>query len=43
MNGGTAEAWLITFTQALRSALPSGQYLITHARKLFSSLAQEHL
>ena len=31
MNGGTAEAWLITFTQSLRSALPSGQYIITHA------------
>ncbi|KAF8323821.1 glycoside hydrolase family 18 protein [Clavulina sp. PMI_390] len=28
---GNAETWLINFTTALRSALPSGQYLITHA------------
>ncbi|KAF8323820.1 glycoside hydrolase family 18 protein [Clavulina sp. PMI_390] len=28
---GKAETWLINFTKALRSALPSGQYLITHA------------
>lgn len=28
---GSAEAWLILFTQTLRSALPSGQYIITHA------------
>jgi len=30
-NGGTAEAWLVTFTQELRSLLPEGQYIITHA------------
>ncbi|EJU05019.1 glycoside hydrolase [Dacryopinax primogenitus] len=33
-NSGTNEAvtWLVTFTQALRAALPAGQYIITHAR-----------
>lgn len=31
-NGsGEAEQWLINFTSALRSHLPSGQYFITHA------------
>jgi hypothetical protein len=30
---GSAENWLITFTTELRKLLPSGQYLITHARK----------
>ncbi|KZP18067.1 glycoside hydrolase family 18 protein [Athelia psychrophila] len=32
-NGGTgsAENWLITFTQVLRSLLPAGQYIISHA------------
>ncbi|KAG6334703.1 hypothetical protein ID866_4382 [Astraeus odoratus] len=29
-NGG-AEAWLATFTTALRTKLPQGQYIITHA------------
>ncbi|KAF8735396.1 hypothetical protein AX14_002147 [Amanita brunnescens Koide BX004] len=28
---GSAENWLITFTQTLRARLPAGQYLITHA------------
>jgi hypothetical protein len=28
---GTAENWLITFTQTLRQQLPQGQYIITHA------------
>ncbi|KAF8304366.1 glycoside hydrolase [Clavulina sp. PMI_390] len=28
---GSAETWLATFTTTLRSALPSGQYIITHA------------
>lgn len=28
---GSAENWLITFTQTLRAALPAGQYIITHA------------
>lgn len=32
MDGGTAEAWLISFTTQLRSQLPAGQYIITHAR-----------
>ncbi|KAH9888971.1 glycoside hydrolase [Cubamyces lactineus] len=31
MDAGTAENWLITFTQQLRSQLPSGSYIITHA------------
>ncbi|KAK2459518.1 hypothetical protein APHAL10511_008460 [Amanita phalloides] len=31
-NGaGTAENWLIVFTQTLRTQLPVGQYIITHA------------
>ncbi|KAF8310209.1 glycoside hydrolase [Clavulina sp. PMI_390] len=30
-ENGSAENWLITFTNTLRSALPSGEYLITHA------------
>ncbi|KAF8845083.1 glycoside hydrolase family 18 protein [Paxillus ammoniavirescens] len=28
---GSAEAWLATFTTALRAKLPAGQYIITHA------------
>lgn len=30
---GSAENWLITFTKELRSLLPEGQYIISHARK----------
>lgn len=30
-DAGTAEAWLVTFTQALRAQLPEGQYILTHA------------
>lgn len=30
---GSAENWLITFTQTLRQQLPAGQYIITHARE----------
>jgi len=30
-SSGTAENWLIKCTQALRSKLPAGQYIITHA------------
>nr|GAT53181.1 glycoside hydrolase family 18 protein [Mycena chlorophos] len=30
-TSGTAVAWLTTFTQALRSQLPQGQYILTHA------------
>jgi chitinase len=28
---GSAENWLITFTQTLRASLPQGQYIVTHA------------
>ena len=28
---GSAENWLITFTQQLRTLLPQGQYIISHA------------
>ncbi|KAI0657980.1 glycoside hydrolase family 18 protein [Cubamyces menziesii] len=31
MDAGTAENWLISFTTQLRSQLPSGSYIITHA------------
>ncbi|KAI0725387.1 glycoside hydrolase superfamily [Fomitopsis betulina] len=31
MDAGTAEAWLVTFTTQLRSQLPAGDYIITHA------------
>ena len=37
MDTGTAEAWLITFTQQLRSQLPAGDYIITHAREYCKS------
>lgn len=30
---GKAEEWLISFTKQLRTKLPQGQYIITHARK----------
>ena len=30
---GKAEEWLSTFTKALRSQLPKGKYILTHARK----------
>ncbi|VDC02895.1 unnamed protein product, partial [Peniophora sp. CBMAI 1063] len=30
-NGGTGVNWLISFTKQLRSQLPAGQYIITHA------------
>ncbi|GBE86455.1 predicted protein [Sparassis crispa] len=30
-DAGTAEAWLVTFTQQLRTQLPEGQYILTHA------------
>ncbi|KAN0078085.1 carbohydrate-binding module family 5 protein [Tylopilus felleus] len=33
---GTAERWLITFTQQLRTKLPQGQYILTHARIRFA-------
>ncbi|OBZ73875.1 Endochitinase 3 [Grifola frondosa] len=31
IDAGTGEAWLISFTTQLRSQLPEGQYIITHA------------
>ena len=34
---GTAEKWLITFTQELRKQLPQGKYLLTHAREFVLS------
>jgi hypothetical protein len=33
MNGGTAEAWLITYTQQLRSRLPSSSGYISASLK----------
>ena len=46
MDAGTAEAWLVTFTTQLRSQLPAGDYIITHARMssdpLFLRLRQLH-
>jgi chitinase len=37
MAAGTAENWLIAFTNQLRSQLPSPDYIITHARTFMSS------
>ena len=31
-GNGSAENWLISFTKQLRSQLPQGQFIITHAR-----------
>ena len=42
MDAGTAEAWLVTFTTQLRNQLPAGDYIITHARKLFLALFREY-
>ena len=30
---GKAEAWLATFTKQLRTLLPQGSYILTHARQ----------
>jgi GH18 family chitinase len=30
---GRAESWLESFTKQLRTKLPQGQYLLTHARE----------
>lgn len=38
MNGGTAEAWLISFTKQLRVNLPQGSYFLTHARNYLDCL-----
>ena len=32
---GSAEAWLISYTKQLRTKLPQGQYILSHARGLF--------
>lgn len=32
---GKAEAWLTSFTQQLRTQLPQGQFILTHARLYF--------
>ncbi|OBZ74814.1 hypothetical protein A0H81_05526 [Grifola frondosa] len=32
-KNGAAEAWLTTFTQTLRTQLPKGQFILTHARQ----------
>lgn len=37
MNAGKAEQWLISFTKQLRSKLPAGKYIITHARTCLTS------
>ena len=29
---GAGEQWLVTFTQVLRTRLPQGQFIISHAR-----------
>ena len=34
-QGGTAETWLINYTKQLRTKLPQGQYILSHARRLF--------
>lgn len=31
LGDGSAEAWLATFTTTLRTTLPKGQYILTHA------------
>ncbi|KAH0832271.1 hypothetical protein J3R83DRAFT_13264 [Lanmaoa asiatica] len=35
-GGGSAETWLISYTQQLRTQLPQGQYILSHARESFS-------
>ncbi len=32
---GSAEAWIASFTKQLRSQLPKGQFILSHARELF--------
>lgn len=36
-KSGAAEAWVSTYTQALRSHLPKGQFILSHARTSLSS------
>lgn len=35
---GNAEAWLATFTKQIRTQLPQGQFILTHARELSNRL-----
>ena len=39
---GSAEAWIATFTRQLRSQLPAGQFILSHARE-FSGLASRDI
>ena len=32
LMNGKAEDWVITYTKTLRSKLPKGKYILTHAR-----------
>lgn len=34
---GAAEQWLGNFTTQLRTQLPQGQYILTHARELLAA------
>lgn len=34
-GGGSAESWLISYTKQLRTKLPQGQYILSHARGSF--------
>ena len=41
---GSAESWLATFTQQLRTQLPQGQFILSHAREyitIFVSIMNE--
>lgn len=40
-GNGKAEQWLISFTKQLRSKLPQGKYIITHARTYLIPTARE--
>ena len=35
-DGGSAESWLVSYTKQLRTKLPQGQYILTHARGFLS-------
>ena len=32
-SDGSAESWIATFTKQLRTQLPKGQFILSHARK----------
>ncbi|KIK56293.1 glycoside hydrolase family 18 protein [Collybiopsis luxurians FD-317 M1] len=34
-NNGSAVAWLVSFTKQLRTKLPQGTYILTHARNIY--------